>query len=1132
MSSQLLSFTHGTRCEELLQALQQKGVYLAYGVVDAYKAYLAAKITQRYEQPTLYVTVSDQKALDTAQALRAYGVDTLYFPSRDLRVHGDSVKSGDYTAARAAALCRIGQCRAVVTSVAALLPPLVPPGVFRQACIDLHPGSKLSMQELIASLIRAGYARFPITESEGQFSVRGGILDVCAHGVQPLRIEYWGDEIDSLRSFDMDTQRSTGPLQRAFIPPATEAPLQKNGLKRLMEALSHTHYDLNAIRRTGFFENAEQFVNICYGKKYSLAEYMQEPVVLFDEPQNIKNRSETLRQEFLDSLKIQLANGTALSQQRHLLYAYEELAQTMAGPLVLLQSLKANPSIRTRQTFSFSTQHTPHYRGNFRALADDVQHYARENARMRTVICAPDSEKAARISKELFELGADIPFLETIGDAPACVLQSRLRNGFYSPNDALAFIGEDALAVARKTASGRMSRSKISPFVELEPGDVVVHDQYGVGRYAGVQKVEIDDTWHDYMVVEYAAGDLLKVPFDQMHRVQKYIGAQESVPRLNRLGGKDWLRTKERVSRSLKELAFDLSALYAQRHTQTGFAFSPDTPFQRQFEESFPYEETPDQLVCIDEIKRDMESTRVMDRLLCGDVGYGKTEVALRAAFKAVMDSKQVCFLAPTTILAQQHYHTIAQRFEGFPIRFALLTRFTKPQALKQTLGALKAGELDIVVGTHKLLSKDIHFKDLGLLIVDEEQRFGVSHKETIKQMKKNVDVLSLSATPIPRTLHMSLNGIRDMSLIETPPEQRYPVQTYVMEYEKDVVHDAITREINRGGQVYYVYNRVRSIEEFKARLQQIVPQADIVIAHGQMGEAQLEDAMLRFYEGEHDVLLCSTIIESGIDIANVNTLIVHDADRFGLSQLYQLRGRVGRGDRLAYAYFMFHPEKSISEVAQKRLSSIRDFTEFGSGFKIAMRDLEIRGAGNILGPEQHGHMSEVGYELYCRMMEEAVRAIDGHEATPSVDTLIDARIDAHIPSDYISDEAVRIDAYRRIAAIQTKSDLSDVWEELEDRFAPPPDCVQNLLLIALAKAYASHCGISNLSIQDKKIQMRFVDHLNFNIEKLLSLIQSEPGAAFNGAMNTVIQIRQNKPASDMLDVVIAFLEKLSDCKE
>ena len=816
-------------------------------------------------------------------------------------------------------------------------------------------------------------------EGKGQVCLRGGYLDVFPISMaNPVRIEFFDDEIDTMRTYDAVSQRSIENIDRCVIPPATEMPLTKEARTRGMRALRKTEgmkEEYDRLSEGGIPLGLEMLMPLFYPEAF-ITDYLPEgAIILIDEPQRVEESAKLAFTTHLDRVGSYIHEGTALPEQAELICQPSHILQSLDTPYtaMLFALTRTYGLIKPKCPFRFETRPMAKYIGNTPALAADIESWKRSGS---TVMIYAGAH-AKRIGDMLGDEGVTIGIAEALTrdiiSGEQLIVGQSIARGFEYPELRLAVISECELygTESRRSASASKKKPKLA-FSELSVGDLVVHELHGIGRFVGVVTLQVAGVSRDYLHLVYAGGDKLYVPTDQLDRVQKYIGGDETTAHLSHLGTGEWQRTVNKTRESVKKLAFDLVKLYGDRLHRKGHAFPPDTAWQKRLEESFPYQETPDQLTSIAEIKKDMESDRVMDRLLCGDVGYGKTEVALRAAFKAVTDSKQVAFLVPTTILAQQHYNTLAARFSGFPVNVALLSRFNTPSEEARVIDGLKKGTIDVVVGTHKLLSKSVQFKDLGLLIIDEEQRFGVGHKEQIKEMRKDIDALTLSATPIPRTLHMSMTGIRDMSVIETPPEQRYPVQTYVMEYSEAVAREAIMKELGRGGQVFFVYNNVRGMETFAEKLKQLVPEARIAYAHGQMGERQLERTMLDFMEQQYDVLLCSTIIESGLDIPNVNTIIIYDADKMGLAQLYQLRGRVGRGARLGYAYLTFMRDKVLSDIAEKRLSAIREFTQFGAGFKIAMRDLEIRGAGNLLGPEQHGHMAAVGYDLYCKIVEGA----------------------------------------------------------------------------------------------------------------------------------------------------------------
>ncbi len=823
------------------------------------------------------------------------------------------------------------------------------------------------------------------------------------------------------------------------------------------------------------FRRIRAWVPVLTDHTATVMDWYRPDLILLYAPDRLRERTEERLAGFGEDLASAMARGEAVQAQQGLLRGWEEIRGALRQyPLALVsEMLLGLGGIRADQAVTAEASGLPGYRGQLRTLKADLDSWQEKG--YRVLLLSGGAARGRRLRENLKELGASARFCEgepmeetsLIASGQIVILPGTLSKGFVLPECGLAVVSDADIwgEGYRKSKARRNSGERISTFTDLKPGDYVVHEDHGVGLYRGISRIQSEGSWRDYLLIQYDGNDRLYVPVEQLDRVQRYIGNPNQPPKLNRLGGGEWSRQKGKVRESLKALAFDLKALYAERYQRTGFAFSPESAWQREFEDEFPWELTTDQEQSVREIKADMESDRNMDRLLCGDVGYGKTEVSLRAAFKAVLDNKQVALLAPTTILVQQHYNTIVKRFANTGARVDYLSRFRTAKEQRQVLAKLAAGEIDIIIGTHRLLAKDVQFKDLGLLIVDEEQRFGVAHKEAIKNLKRQVDVLTLSATPIPRTLHMSMTGIRDMSVLETPPEERIPVQTLVTEYSDALVRDAILRELGRGGQVYFLYNRVNSIEKFHARLRTLVPEARIGIAHGQMREHSLEDVMMDFYAGSYDVLLCTTIIENGLDVPSANTLIVFDAERFGLSQLYQLRGRVGRSNRQAYAYFTVRTDHILSETAQQRLEAIREFTEFGAGFRIAMRDLEIRGAGNILGPEQHGHLAAVGYDMYCRLMEETLNEVQGIEQPRELETRIDLRVDAFLPSEYVADEKQRMEMYKRIASLRTDEDRADIIDELVDRYGDLPQPAETLLDVSQLRALCNRVGISQVTL-------------------------------------------------------------------
>lgn len=830
------------------------------------------------------------------------------------------------------------------------------------------------------------------------------------------------------------------------------------------------------------FRRIRAWSHVLLPRTFTLTDWFRPDYVILCEPDSLRERCKERSTGFAEDLTTAIERGEAVQEQDHLFRTWEDISDSLREYIRITVSdlTRGLAGIEVENVIRMDMIQLTGYQSQIRTLASDVHQWLEDH--QTVFLLSGSNARGTRLQNTLAELGISSRVTETgdtFEEGGVTILPLTLSRGFICKEARLVLVSDSDIygASYHKARSRHKSGEKIASFTELNPGDFVVHVDHGVGIFQGTIQMTSDGACHDYLLIQYQGHDKLYVPVEQFSRVQRYIGNPNTPPKLNSIGGKDWSKQKAKVKEGLRKMAFSLAELYARRSQNTGHAFPPDTVWQNQFNDQFPYELTPDQVQSVQEINADMESSHNMDRLLCGDVGYGKTEVSLRAAFKCIMDNRQVCMLAPTTILVQQHYNTILKRFSGFPVKVEFLSRFRTQKDVKRILSELAAGQIDIIVGTHRLLGKDVKFKNLGLLIVDEEQRFGVTHKEAIKNMKNQVDVLTLSATPIPRTLHMSMVGIRDMSILESPPADRLPVQTHVVEYSDILIRDVILREIGRGGQVYFLYNRVQSIEAFYERLHSLVPEARIGLAHGQMKASGLEDVMMDFYAGSYDVLLCTTIIESGLDVPTANTLIVFDAERFGLSQLYQLRGRVGRSSRQAYAYFTFRPNKLLSEAAQQRLSAIREFTEFGSGFRIAMRDLEIRGAGNILGPEQHGHLETIGYEMYCRLIEEAMREVQGETITSELETRVDLRVNAYLPSTYIADEQQRMEMYRRIAALSSDADREDIIDELIDRFGDMPEVVNTLLDVSQLRYLCNREGISQVSHRSESLVMRLDSH-------------------------------------------------------
>lgn len=1081
-----------------------------YGISESGKSYIINGIFEENDNSMVVVTHSDVDAKNLYEDLSFYTTDVFYFPVREVVFYNVDAISGDLRWARLKVIKEILQNerkKIIVTSIDALTSLYTPKEYYLRYSMIIKTGDDIDLKEISKSLLQCGYERVEVVEGKGEFSFRGGILDVFPPtSAYPYRVELFGDEVDSIRTFNTESQRSIEKVEEFSIFPSKEVIVDdecrsravqniNEELKKVIANVSKENKEsvekikgivgknIELLNNTYYFETIDSYLPFFYEKLDSFFDYLQGYTFVVDDFKRSSGKMESIYYEFNENYMSFLQRGDILPSQNSLLLNKGELESKLENSSLITLSSFLNKSDGLFNTVDIGFEEVTlnKYNGQLNMLIEDIQE--RKEKKYKTVILAGTRPRGERLVKTLMEKGIFSTYKDSIDKIEAgevVITFGNLLRGFDYPELELSIISDkDIFGETRRKRSGKAvgkkGVAKITSFAELKPGDYVVHANHGIGVYKGIKQMAAGGTTRDYLDIVYDKGDKLYVPVDQLDLVQKYIGSEGNSPKINKLGGAEWQKAKAKARKSINEIAQDLVKLYAARATLKGHSFGKDTEWQRQFEDEFPYEETPDQLASLEEIKSDMESDKPMDRLLCGDVGYGKTEVAIRAAFKAVMDGKQVAFLVPTTILADQHYNNFIKRFSDFPIKIDMISRFRTPKQQKATLQALKEGNVDILIGTHRLVSKDIVFKDLGLLIVDEEQRFGVAQKEKIKGMKKNVDVLTLSATPIPRTLHMSLTGVRDISVIETPPEDRYPIQTYVVEQNDQLIRDAILREIGRGGQVYFVYNRVESIDSMANYIRDLVPECKVGIMHGQMTEKELETEMIAFMNKEYDVLVCTTIIETGIDISNVNTMIVHNADKMGLSQLYQLRGRVGRANRIAYAYFIYTKDKILTEVAEKRLKALKDFTELGSGFKIAMRDLEIRGAGNMMGSSQHGHMASIGYDLYCRMLEDTIKLIKGEIENEPIETSVDIKVDAFIPSSYITDEIQKIEVYKKIAAIENINDFMEIKSELEDRYSSIPDSVYNLMDIAYIKSICKGLYIEDIKETAKELRFKFV---------------------------------------------------------
>ncbi|MCL1975154.1 MAG: transcription-repair coupling factor [Firmicutes bacterium] len=1109
--------------EELLQIWKETEEYLVIreavkagrtvnlsGLTTAAKSAFAAALYQEFNKPALILTALEDEARLIYENICPYlGEQALYFPLMELLPFEVYARNIELSAERIAALSALsrGKTPVVIASISAIVRRLPPPATFAEEHIILQPGTVIQPTELALKLADIGYEKTKLTEIPGSFSLRGSIVDIFPlTEISPSRLEFFDDELESIRYFEASTQLSQTKRDELIITPARELPLTMqirqyaaqqleaemiNTSKALSWAarkqLQETFNPLLEYLKQGIWQmGMESLLTFFYPQAGSLLDYLppSASLLMLSEPSQIFEQAKFLQSERELSYYDMLETGKLLpSFYSNFLEYAQLLAQVKTRQPVIFGQLENKVSgLEIQETKYIMTRDLLSYANNPQQFAVDCRQFSAKH--YRVFISASSKTRLKRIGE----------ILRDIGFPAVHIIRATFNRGYESETLKMALITEQELFAQeskRKTRRLYSGGSKIENFLDLLPGDYVVHITQGIGRYLGVERLTLEEINRDYLLIEYAGEDKLYLPVDQLDLIQKYIGNEGTAPKLYKLGGGEWQRVKERVRASVQDMARELLQLYAIRAAATGFAFSMDNNWQSEFEDAFPYEETPDQLQAIEDIKKDMESVKVMDRLLCGDVGYGKTEIALRAAFKAVMDGKQVALLAPTTVLAQQHQRTITERFAAYPLKVGCLSRFATAAEQKKLISALARGEIDIIVGTHRLLSCDVKYKDLGLLIVDEEQRFGVTHKEKIKSLRGNVDVLTLSATPIPRTLHMALAGMRDMSIIATPPQDRRPVQTYVVEYQERLIREAILRELARNGQVYFVHNRVYTIYERANELQLLLPGVRIAVAHGQMREKELESVMMEFVEGGADILLCTTIIESGLDIANVNTLIVDEADHFGLAQLYQLRGRVGRCEKQAFAYFTYRRNKVINETAQKRLIAIRDFTELGAGFKIALRDLELRGAGNILGPEQSGHIMAVGFDLYCRLLQEEMAIQAGQTDLPKeeISTQMELQLNAFIPNNYIEDSGLKVEVYKRVAACESLNEVDELSAELLDRYGVLPAPVSNLLLLGKVKTIAKQFDIISITQKPAHIELKLAKTHPLTGQHLLHLL-------------------------------------------
>ena len=1115
----------------------------ATGLSDIHKSIIIYSLCREMNVRAFCAVSDEQKAQTMCNDLCSMGLRAYFYPTRDFIFREISGKSRDFEHQRLNVLYKMlgGDYDVIIACADAACQYTIPPEHLSGAVLELSVGAEVSTERCLRALTLLGYQRFDQVDGKGQFSLRGDILDFfMPDSDNPVRAEFWGDEITALNYFDLESQRRVEKADKITLTPSAEIIIEnKDELadkinkkasllkgKNQQAAKEILLREAQKIRDGLSVSSIDKFIGEVYEKPATLLDYLgSNDIVFVSEYGNVRERAKALDFQFNDSLVEYFKEGTLCRGFETFSLPFNSFMEELKHRPSLFMDTFASGSydFPLSELVSFNVKQNGLWNGSLKYITDDLESYRQQNC---TAVILAGTEKAAdNLYENLRKEGFPAQPLRRdglINESGIFIMPGALSAGFEIPEAKFVLISQGlsrAYTPPKKRRARHKKGQEIYSLSELSKGDYVVHSTHGIGIFGGIQKMNVHGVTKDYIRIEYAKGDVLYVPVTQLDLVAKYIGPKEdSRVKLNRLGSTEWQKTKSRVKGSVKDIAKELIELYSQRMQAKGFAFSGDTEWQRDFELKFEYEETPDQLRCAEEIKHDMTRIQPMDRLLCGDVGFGKTEVALRAAFRCVSDSKQCALLCPTTILAWQHYQTVLRRFEGYPIRVELLSRFRTPKQQKEIIKKLKSGEIDMIIGTHRLVQEDVEFRDLGLAIIDEEQRFGVKQKERFKELRKNIDVLTLSATPIPRTLNMAMSGIRDMSVLEEAPQDRYPVQTYVLEHDNAVINEAIRRELRRGGQVFYLYNRTDTIEAKAAAIREAVPDARIAAAHGQMDEKQLSDIWRDMLEQEVNVLVCTTIIETGVDLPNANTLIIENADRMGLSQLHQLRGRVGRSNRKAYAYFTYPPHKVLSEISVKRLNAIREFTEFGSGFKIAMRDLELRGAGNILGAQQHGHMENVGYDMYLKLLAEAVSEEKGEENTSAdIECLVDLNIEAHIPESYIYSLSQRIDIYRRIADIRSKEDCEDVRDELRDRFGEIPPAVEGLIDIALVRNIAYSLGIYEIRQNDSAVLLYISSVKSDATGRLLSKLKGQAMLNAGGKPYIAVRFPKNMAAIDVI---------------
>ena len=1138
---------------ELKQALLSSPVSVS-GVEEAARAQLIYSLFNEQNKHTLVICYSDMEAAALEADLSFYTDDVLVFPSKEYIFYNIETSGHDNENTRLSVVNSLsdGKKKIVIASLDAVLQYTIPPEKLKEYSIDINLGDTFDLHKLCERLVIMGYSREEIVEGEGQFALRGGILDVFSPNYEnPLRIEFFDDETDSVRLFDKVSQRSLDKINSAVIIPVREAvitnekqsEIAKTLKKRIAKYADNEYFteftsaECESLTEKRYFPSIDKYISLIYGEIPSLLDYFNDNNNIFIiDPKRICERGKTFEWE-KNEIITELKNKGVIGKDKDLYFVEynDALGKMCKNTVISLETLThTSNDFKYKALVNFLTKTTLSFHGKLDYLYEDLRKWQKNG--YTAVILAATRGRGENLAGVLNDKGIKARFTDDNGEfkkGETVIMRGRVRKGFEYPDIKFVLVSDNEIFEQKRSRRRRKedNANRIRSYNDISPGDYVVHSAHGIGEYKGTQKMNVGGVLKDYLKIQYKGTDCLYVPIDQMNMLYKYIGnSADKQVKLNRLGGNEWNKTKAKVRASTDELAQKLIHLYAQREQSQGFAFSPDTPWQKDFEDAFPYQETQDQLQSIEEVKEDMEKTKPMDRLLCGDVGFGKTEVALRAAFKAINDSKQVAYLCPTTILAMQHYETFIKRMSEFPIKVEMLSRFRTASQQEKILKKLRTGEIDIIIGTHRLLSRDVVFKDLGLLVVDEEQRFGVAHKERLKEIKNNVDVLTMTATPIPRTLHMAMTSVRDMSVLTEPPQNRYPVQTYVLEDNPIVILDAIRNELSRGGQVFYLFNRVQGIHRKAAWIQEQFPDKKIAVGHGKMKEDELEEIMFDMSEGRIDVLVCTTIIETGLDIPNANTIIIENADKMGLAQLYQLRGRVGRSNRAAYAYLTYRPDSILSEVASKRLQAVKEFTEFGSGFKIAMRDLEIRGAGNLLGSEQHGHMDSVGYDMYCKILSESISSAKGEKVEEEHNVTVDIEINAYLPESYIQSPNQRIDMYKKIAAIENEDDRFRIEDELVDRYGDIPKAVQNIIEVASLKVCAKEAGVIEITQHGAQLILKFADERltpqiimaldNAYPLQIRVLSQKEPAISVKLKAQNILKI-----VNDLLNVVTSLDE-------